>query len=112
MMGGLFRSPIHHDKSPMKKTRIPQSSSVRFRLLLAVSLCLAGLCLATIASISHEGLSIARWISWQKQSLVQAKSLLKDHKLGEGSINPDKYPAELPSGTSATESVITDTTAP
>ena len=82
----------------MKKTRFLQSSSVRFRLLLAVSLCLAGFSLAVIASISRDGLSIARWISWQKQALVEAKSLLKDHKLSGGAIKLDKYPAEPPPG--------------
>src|ERR1041385_4384466 len=112
MMGGLFRSPFHHDKSPMKKTRFPQSAPVRFRLLLAVSLCLAGLCLAVTASISREDLSIARWIGLQNQALVQAKSFLKDHNWGGGAVKLDKYPAERPPGTSQTESAITDTTAP
>jgi Carboxypeptidase regulatory-like domain len=83
----------------MKKTHSPQSAHVRFRLLLAFSLCLAGFGLAVTASSSRESLSISRWISSQKQALAQATIFLRDRNRRGGAVKLDKHPAQRPPGT-------------
>src|SRR5437762_10017434 len=107
-MAGFFRTRSTTTTSSMKKTRFSQSAPIWFRLLLAVSLCLAGLCLAVTASVSRQNLSIARWVGLQNQALAHTKSFLEDHKWGGGAVKLNKYPAERPAGTSLTEPAIAD----
>src|SRR5256885_8884390 len=67
----------------MKKSRSSQSAHVRLRFFIAFTLCLCGLCLAGTAFGSWQGLSLARWISSQKQAFLEAKG--KITKRGGGS---------------------------
>ncbi|HEX8076187.1 MAG TPA: hypothetical protein VF511_00120, partial [Chthoniobacterales bacterium] len=64
----------------MKKKRVSHSALITVRLLLAISLCLAGLCLALPAFGSWQGLAMSRWVMSQKQSLLEAKRQLKQRK--------------------------------
>jgi hypothetical protein len=66
----------------MKKSHSSQSARISFRVLLALTLSLAGLSLAVTASGSWRGLSMIRLMNSPKQSLLQLKTQLKNRKGG------------------------------
>jgi hypothetical protein len=66
----------------MKKSRPSLSAYINLRLLIAATLCLAGLSLAVTASASWRGFSLVRWVSAQKQAPAQSKLAMKRSKLG------------------------------
>src|ERR1051326_2749916 len=65
-------------RTSMKKVRSSQSASAGIRFLIVLTLCLSGFCLAATAFASWNGLSVVRWITSQKQSLLQKKLFLKN----------------------------------
>src|SRR3954471_18426279 len=66
----------------MMKTRSSLSAHISVRFLLAVTFCLAGLCLVATALGSWNGLSIVRWTTLEKQSALHAKAHAKSFTRG------------------------------
>ena len=66
----------------MKKERPSRSAYINFRVLLAFTLCLAGLSLAVTAFGAWPGLTAAAWVGSQNQTARDAKAKIKSRKPG------------------------------
>src|SRR6266480_3195318 len=64
----------------MKKEHSSRSAFINFRVLLAFTLCLAGLSLAVTAFGAWPDLSAAAWVSSQNQIVRDAKARINNRK--------------------------------
>jgi len=79
----------------MKITRSSQSAHIPLRLVVALALCLVGISLAATSFGSWEGLVLSRWLNSHHQTLLRAKTELKNRKWGGAARNI--IPSVIPS---------------